>query len=126
MLNIGLNLPREERRARISARLHSRLEAGMLDEVRALLAEGIAPDDLIYYGLEYKFLTLHLIGRLTYEEMVAQLETAIHQFAKRQMTWFRGMERRGCTIHWIDALRPMEEKVAAALELFRSTQSSTL
>ena len=76
--------------------------------------------------MEYKFLTLHLIGRLTYEEMVAQLETAIHQFAKRQMTWFRGMERRGCTIHWIDALHPMEEKVAAALELFRSTQSSTL
>ena len=125
-LNIGLTLPREERRVRISARLRSRLEAGMLDEVRTLLAEGIAPDDLIYYGLEYKFLTLHLIGRLTYEEMVAQLETAIHQFAKRQMTWFRGMERRGCTIHWIDALRPMEEKVAAALELFRSTQSSTL
>ena len=125
-LNIGLTLPREERRARISARLRSRLEAGMLDEVRALLAEGIAPDDLIYYGLEYKFLTLHLIGRLTYEEMVAQLETAIHQFAKRQMTWFRGMERRGCTIHWIDALHPMEEKVAAALELSRSTQSSTL
>lgn len=123
-LNIGLTLPREERRARISARLHSRMEAGMLDEVRALLAEGIAPDDLIYYGLEYKYLTLHLIGSLTYEEMVAQLEIAIHQFAKRQMTWFRGMERRGSTIHWLDALSPMEEKVEAALRLIRQEQSS--
>lgn len=110
--NIGLSLDRGVRRARITQRLHERLEAGMLDEVRALLAEGIPAEDLIYYGLEYKYLTLHCIGELSYDEMVQQLETAIHQFAKRQMTWFRGMERRGCTIHWLDALLPTEEKLA--------------
>ena len=83
----------------------------MVDEVKALLADGISPEDLIYYGLEYKYLTLYAIGQLTYEEMFAQLEIAIHQFAKRQMTWFRGMERRGFTIHWIDAALPLEEKL---------------
>jgi tRNA dimethylallyltransferase len=83
----------------------------MVEEVRGLLDEGIAPEDLIYYGLEYKFITEYIIGRLTYDEMFERLEIAIHQFAKRQMTWFRGMERRGFTIHWIDALQPMEEKV---------------
>lgn len=102
-LNIGLDIPRDLRRQRISDRLKARLAAGMLDEIRSLLAEGIPAEDLIYYGLEYKFLTLHVIGQLTYDEMFTQLETAIHQFAKRQMTWFRGMEKRGSTIHWIKA-----------------------
>ena len=92
-------------------RLSARLDEGMVDEVRRILSNGVAPEDLIYYGLEYKFLTLYIIGKLTYEEMVSQLEIAIHQFAKRQMTWFRGMERRGCTIHWLDATLPMADKV---------------
>ena len=83
----------------------------MVEEVRRLLAEGIQPDDLIYYGLEYKYLTLYAIGKMTYDEMFTGLETAIHQFAKRQMTWFRGMERRGFTIHWVDASLPREEKI---------------
>ena len=87
-------------------------EEGMIEEVQRLLAGGIHPDDLIYYGLEYKYLTLYVIGKLTYEEMFTQLETAIHQFAKRQMTWFRRMERRGFTIHWMNARWPMEEKIA--------------
>ena len=87
----------------------------MVDEVRRILSNGVAPEDLIYYGLEYKFLTLYIIGKLTYEEMVSQLEIAIHQFAKRQMTWFRGMERRGCTIHWLDATLPMADKVEQIL-----------
>ncbi len=100
---IGIDVDRETRRERITRRLHERLEAGMLDEVKALLKEGIAPEDLIYYGLEYKYLTLHATGQLAYDEMVRQLEIAIHQFAKRQMTWFRGMERRGIEIHWMKA-----------------------
>ena len=110
-LVIGVDIDRDMRRERISKRLKQRLNEGMVEEVRNLLDEGIQPDDLIYYGLEYKYLTLYATGRITYEEMFSQLETAIHQFAKRQMTWFRGMERRGCTIHWLDAKRPMEEKV---------------
>lgn len=114
-LNLGLTLERDLRRERISQRLRQRLDEGMVDEVRGLLAEGIAPEDLIYYGLEYKYLTLHAIGQISYDEMVAQLETAIHQFAKRQMTWFRGMERRGCPIHWIEAILPMEQKVEQAM-----------
>lgn len=97
----GVDLPRDVRRARITARLHARLKAGMVDEVRHLLEAGIPPEDLEYYGLEYKFLTQYLVGKLTYDEMVGQLETAIHQFAKRQMTWFRGMERRGFAIKWL-------------------------
>ena len=92
--------------------MRQRLDEGMVDEVKQLLAQGIKAEDLIYYGLEYKFLTLYAIGKLTYEEMFTQLETAIHQFAKRQMTWFRGMERRGFTIHWVDATLPTEEKIA--------------
>lgn len=99
---IGVNIGREERRRRISERLRQRLDEGMVDEVRRLLASGIAPDDLIYYGLEYKFLTLYATGQLSEKEMTAGLETAIHQFAKRQMTWFRGMERRGHHIDWIN------------------------
>lgn len=101
--NIGISVDRETRRERISKRLHQRMENGMLDEVRKLLDEGIPAEDLIYYGLEYKYLTLHAIGQLSYDEMFRQLETAIHQFAKRQMTWFRGMERRGIEIHWMNA-----------------------
>lgn len=100
---IGIDVDRETRRERITRRLHERLKDGMLNEVKALLKEGIAPEDLIYYGLEYKYLTLHATGQLSYEEMVRQLEIAIHQFAKRQMTWFRGMERRGIEIHWMKA-----------------------
>ena len=91
----------------------------MVDEVRRLTEQGISPDDLIYYGLEYKFLTLYVIGKLTYEEMFTELETAIHQFAKRQMTWFRGMERRGFTINWVSAELPMEEKIAFVIEKLR-------
>ena len=108
---IGVDIDREARRQRISARLRSRLDNGMIDEVRRLIESGIDPDDLIYYGLEYKFITLHVIGQLTYDEMFSQLEIAIHQFAKRQMTWFRGMERRGFKIHWLPYDLPTEEFV---------------
>ena len=111
-LIIGVAIDRELRREKISRRLRQRLDEGMVDEVRRLIEQGIQPDDLIYYGLEYKYLTLYVIGKLTYEEMYQELEIAIHQFAKRQMTWFRGMERRGFTIHWMDAGLPMEEKIA--------------
>ena len=102
-LIIGVDIDRELRREKITRRLKQRLEEGMVDEVRQLLAQGIPAEDLIYYGLEYKYLTLYAIGELSYEEMFSQLEIAIHQFAKRQMTWFRGMERRGFTINWVDA-----------------------
>lgn len=115
---LGLQIEREERRKKISARLKKRVyEEGMIDEVRGLINSGVHPDDLIYYGLEYKFVTLHVIGKLTFDEMYNGLEIAIHQFAKRQMTWFRGMERRGFTIHWIDSLLPIEEKLSKALSL---------
>ena len=100
--NIGIKVDRETRRQRITARLQQRLANGMVDEVKHLLDEGIAPDDLIYYGLEYKYLTLYATGRISYDEMFTQLEIAIHQFAKRQMTWFRGMEKRGIPIHWME------------------------
>lgn len=114
-LTIGVNIDRELRREKISRRLRARLEEGMVDEIRRLL-ETVPAEDLIYYGLEYKFVTLYIIGELSYDEMVRQLEIAIHQFAKRQMTWFRGMEeRRGIPIHWIDATLPMEEKVSQIL-----------
>ena len=110
-LIIGVDIDRELRREKITRRLKQRLDEGMVDEVKGLLAEGIPAENLIYYGLEYKFLTQHVIGELTFDEMFHQLETAIHQFAKRQMTWFRGMERRGFHIHWLDATLSMEEKV---------------
>ena len=110
-LIVGVDIDRELRREKITRRLKQRLEEGMVDEVRGLLAEGVSAENLIYYGLEYKFLTQYVIGELTFEEMFQQLETAIHQFAKRQMTWFRGMERRGFTIHWLDATLSMEEKL---------------
>ena len=116
-LIIGVNIDREARREKITRRLKARLEEGMIEEVRGLLAEGIPADDLIYYGLEYKFVTEYLVGKLSYDEMFQRLEIAIHQFAKRQMTWFRGMERRGFTIHWIDALQPMADKVQQILTL---------
>lgn len=110
-LTIGIDVSRELRRERISRRLRERLGQGMVDEVRGILASGVSPEDLIYYGLEYKYLTMFVIGQLTYDEMVDQLEIAIHQFAKRQMTYFRGMERRGVPIHWIDAELSTGEKV---------------
>ena len=114
---IGVNIDRAARRQKITNRLKARLEGGMVDEVRSLLNEGIPAEDLIYYGLEYKFVTEYVTGQTTYDEMFQRLEIAIHQFAKRQMTWFRGMERRGFTIHWIDALLPMEEKVKAIIQI---------
>lgn len=107
----GILYSREKRRKRISERLRLRFEEGMAEEVRQLLNRGIDPETLIYYGLEYKYITLFITGKLTYDEMFSSLETAIHQFAKRQMTWFRGMERRGIKIHWIDGELPMETKV---------------
>lgn len=119
---IGVNIDRDERRQRITRRLHQRLEEGMADEVRSLLDRGIKADDLIYYGLEYKYVTEYVIGRLSYDEMVRSLEIAIHQFAKRQMTWFRGMERRGFTINWIDAALPLKAKVEKIKELLNIWQ----
>lgn len=116
-LIIGVDIDRELRREKITRRLKQRLETGMVDEIKSILAKGVSPDDLIYYGLEYKYVTEYVVGKLTYEEMFRQLEIAIHQFAKRQMTWFRGMERRGFNIHWIDATLPMEEKVNKILIL---------
>lgn len=108
---------RETRRQRISSRLHGRLEGGMVEEVQRLLASGVHPDDLLYYGLEYKYITLYLLKRMGYDEMVQKLEVEIHRFAKRQMTWFRGMERRGVTINWVDGRLPDDEKVEAILRL---------
>ncbi|MGL5272056.1 MAG: tRNA (adenosine(37)-N6)-dimethylallyltransferase MiaA [Phocaeicola sp.] len=119
-LIIGVDIDRENRREKISKRLKQRLEEGMIQEVEILLSQGISPEDLIYYGLEYKYLTQHVIGELSYDQMVKQLEVAIHQFAKRQMTWFRGMERRGFTIHWVNAMQPLEEKVERIINLFES------
>ena len=119
-LIIGVDIDRELRREKITRRLKQRLDEGMVDEVRGLLNEGIPAENLIYYGLEYKFLTQYAIGELTYEEMFLQLETAIHQFAKRQMTWFRGMERRGFTIHWLDATLSMEEKTEQIINLINT------
>ena len=113
-LVIGLDIDRELRREKISRRLRSRLDEGMVDEIRNIIVSGVNPDDLIYYGLEYKFVTLYVIGQLSYDDMVSQLEIAIHQFAKRQMTWFRGMERRGIKIHWLSCDLPMEERIEKA------------
>jgi tRNA dimethylallyltransferase len=117
-LIIGVDIDRELRRAKITKRLEERLDNGMVDEIKRLLAGGISPEDLIYYGLEYKYVTEYVIGKLSYQEMFRQLEIAIHQFAKRQMTWFRGMERRGFMIHWLDARLPMEEKVRQIKNLY--------
>ena len=112
-LIVGLDVDRDIRRERITARLKARLEEGMVEEVRGLLEkDGITKEDLMYYGLEYKYVTAYVVGEMSYEDMFNQLEIAIHQFAKRQMTWFRGMERRGFNIHWLDASRPMADKLA--------------
>ena len=115
---IGIDIDRELRREKITRRLKARLEEGMVEEVKALLDEGIPADDLIYYGLEYKFVTEYLTGKITYDEMFTRLEIAIHQFAKRQMTWFRGMERRGFKIHWIDATLPIEDKIKIIISIY--------
>lgn len=115
-LIIGIDIDRDERRRKITSRLKARLDGGMVEEIRRILDSGVKAEDLIYYGLEYKYVTEYCIGKLSYDEMFRSLEIAIHQFAKRQMTWFRGMERRGFTIHWIDAMKPMDEKVAAIMQ----------
>ncbi|MDE6768798.1 MAG: tRNA (adenosine(37)-N6)-dimethylallyltransferase MiaA, partial [Muribaculaceae bacterium] len=116
---IGVDIPREERRKRIAIRLDRRLEEGMVNEVKGILEKGINPEDLIYYGLEYKFLTLHVIGKLSYDEMRSQLLIAIHQFAKRQMTWFRGMERRGFKINWLPYDMPESEFNSAVISMLK-------
>ena len=111
---IGVDIPRDDRRRRISERLRARLDGGMVNEVRRLIdIEGVDPENLIYYGLEYKFLTLYVTGKMEYDEMVRGLEIAIHQFAKRQMTWFRGMATRGTLIHWLPYDMPDDEFIAA-------------
>ena len=114
---LGVNIDREHRREKITRRLKARLDEGMTEEICGLLDSGIPAEDLIYYGLEYKYVTEYVIGKTTRDEMFRQLEIAIHQFAKRQMTWFRGMERRGFRIHWIDAMQPIDEKVSQALRI---------
>lgn len=119
-LIVGVDVSREVRRARIDKRLQERLKNGMIEEVQQLLEQHVAPEDLIYYGLEYKYLTLYLTGQLTYEDMVEKLNIAIHQFAKRQMTWFRKMERQGFLIHWIDGNLPMDEKVVLVRRLMEA------
>ena len=116
-LVIGVEVDRDTRRERISRRLRARLDEGMVDEVRRLIDEGIDPEDLIYYGLEYKFVTQYVIGQLSEEEMFRQLEIAIHQFAKRQMTWFRGMEKRGTPIHWLSCHLTPDDFTAQVLAL---------
>lgn len=116
-LIVGVDIDRDERRRKITNRLKARLEDGMVEEIQGLLRRGIPAEDLIYYGLEYKFVTEYVTGKLTYDEMFRQLEIAIHQFAKRQMTWFRGMERRGFHIHWLDASKPIDDKVMVIMEL---------
>lgn len=115
-LTIGVDIDRDLRRQKITNRLHKRLKEGMVDEIKGLLQK-VPAEDLLYYGLEYKYLTLYVLGELSYDEMVRQLEIAIHQFAKRQMTWFRGMEKRGTHIEWVDATLPMDEKVGHVLDL---------
>lgn len=121
-LVIGVDVDRETRRRRISDRLEARLHEGMIDEVKGLLAEGVSAESLMYYGLEYKFVTEYVTGKITYNDMLSRLEIAIHQFAKRQMTWFRGMERRGIHINWIDASLPMDDKVEQIMELNEKKQ----
>ncbi len=117
---IGVNIDRANRRRRITERLHARLAAGMVEEVEQLLESGIAPDDLIYYGLEYKYLTLFVTGKISRSEMEQGLEIAIHQFAKRQMTWFRGMERRGFPIKWMEWDMPDDEFTATVTDLYNN------
>lgn len=116
-LVIGIEIDRENRRNKISQRLRQRLDSGMIEEIRSLIDNGISPDDLIYYGLEYKYVTQYVIGQISYDEMFSLLEIAIHQFAKRQMTWFRGMERRGTTIHWLPYDISDDEFIASVRKL---------
>jgi tRNA dimethylallyltransferase len=116
-LFIGIRYGRHEERNRITERLQQRLKQGMVDEVRNLLQQGLSYEDLMYYGLEYKYIAMHLAGKITYEDMVAKLNTAIHQYAKRQMTWYRKMEREGTVIHWINGTIPMEDKLNMAMTL---------
>lgn len=116
---LGIDVDREIRRNRITNRLNARLEEGMVEEVRSLIEQGIPADDLIYYGLEYKYVTQHVIGQLSYDEMKEQLNIAIHQFAKRQMTWFRGMERRGFTIHWVNGNENLEVMLEQGLGILK-------
>ena len=118
-LIIGVNIDREERRRKITNRLKKRLDEGMVDEVKQLIESGVAPEDLIYYGLEYKFLTMHVTGELSYNQMFDKLNVAIHQFAKRQMTWFRGMERKGANIHWLNVEEPMEQRLDKVISLLK-------
>jgi len=118
-LIVGVQYDRDTRREQITSRLKQRLQEGMVEEVEGLLARGLAPEDLTYYGLEYKFLTLYIIGELTKEEMFERLNIAIHQFAKRQMTWFRKMEREGFEIHWLDGFMPIEEKIAVIVKYLK-------
>lgn len=118
-LTIGVDIERELRRNKISQRLKARLQEGMIEEIQSILDKGVQAEDLIYYGLEYKYVTLYLLKQLSFEEMFTQLEIAIHQFAKRQMTWFRGMEKRGIHIHWIDATLPTEKKIENILTLIK-------
>lgn len=118
-LVVGVDIDRNLRRSRITKRLRQRIDNGMANEIRQLLDSGVSADDLMYYGLEYKYVTLYVVGKLTYDEMFRQLEIAIHQFAKRQMTWFRGMERRGTTIHWIDYTLSMEDKINEIKQLWQ-------
>ncbi len=125
-LVVGVKLDRDLRRKRISERLTQRIDAGMVDEVKLLIDRGVSTETLMYYGLEYKYITLFLLGKLGYDEMLKALEIAIHQFAKRQMTWFRGMEKRGIKIHWIDGELPMEEKIEKVLELLLSKPAVSL
>lgn len=116
-LIVGIDINRELRREKITRRLKARLDEGMADEIRGLIAEGTSPDDLIYYGLEYKYVTEYVVGKTSFDDMFRSLEIAIHQFAKRQMTWFRGMERRGFKINWIDACLPTSEKIDKIMSL---------
>ena len=122
---LGIKLERVERRNMITERLMKRLKEGMIDEVERLLEKGVPPDKMEYYGLEYRFITRYIRHELTYDEMVKRLNTAIHQFAKRQMTYFRGMERRGVKIHWIDGTLPMEEKLELGISICRSVLSGS-
>ena len=118
-LVIGVSIDRNLRRERITRRLKQRLDNGMVDEIRGLLDKGVSRDDLVYYGLEYKYVTMYAVGELSYDEMFRQLEIAIHQFAKRQMTWFRGMERRGVKINWIDSTLDMDDKIKKIKQLWQ-------
>jgi len=121
----GIHFEREVIRERITRRLKVRLNMGMLEEVKTLLQQGLKPEQLKFYGLEYKFLTQHVIGEISFDEMFRLLNTAIHQFAKRQMTWFRKMERGGYKIHWIDGDLGMDEKLEAAIAHIKITKFKT-